>query len=50
MVIVMFDISVTVYEIFAVEICMILTLTFRIGQGQIEIYQSKSSKDFLCWQ
>ena len=37
----MFAIYVTVYEIFAVEICM--TLTFTIGQGQIQISQSKAN-------
>ena len=38
-------------EIFTFEICMALTLTFTMGQGQIYIYSSgKSMCDFLCWQ
>ena len=40
----MFAQSFTFYEILAVEICMALSLTFRIGQGQMEIYQSKSNR------
>ena len=41
MAVVMFALSANVYEIFAVEICKILTLTKRIGQGQMSMYQSK---------
>ena len=32
---VMFDLAITVYEIFAVEISMALTVTFRMSQGQM---------------
>ena len=35
MAIVMFALYFTIYEIFAVEIRMTLTMTFRIGQGQM---------------
>ena len=40
--IVTFSIFVTICEIFAVEICM--SLTFRMIQGQTQIYQSKANK------
>ena len=33
-------------EIFAVEMCMTLTLTFKMGQGQIKICQSKGHARF----
>ena len=35
MIIVMLVLYVTVYDICAVEICMTLTMTVRIGQGEI---------------
>ena len=41
MAIVVFDLSVTILEIFAVESFMTLTLTFRTGQCQMLIWQSK---------
>ena len=34
-VIVMFPLSFTIYEIFAVEICITLNLSFRMGQDQM---------------
>ena len=34
--------SVTIYEIVATS-CTTVTLTFRIGHGQMQIYQSKST-------
>ena len=40
-IIVMFAICFTITEILAVEMCMTLALTFRIGQGQLLIFQSK---------
>ena len=40
MVVLMFAISVTGLEIFAIEMCMTLILTFRMDQGQIQICQS----------
>ena len=36
--------SVNFYEIFEVEICMVLTLTFRMVQVQMQTCQSKA-----CW-
>ena len=33
--------SASVYDIFATETCMTLTLIFRIGQGRMYIFQSK---------
>ena len=46
MAIVMFAISVTVYEIFAVEISMTLTMAFIIGQGYMPI-ESKCRTFYL---
>ena len=37
----MVALSVTICELFAVEMCIILTPTFRIGQGQMQISQSR---------
>ena len=34
----------TVHEIFGVEICMTLILTFRIGQGQMQLYYAKAGR------
>ena len=36
-----FALSAKVYEIFSVEICMTLILTFRIGQGEIQYINRK---------
>ena len=41
MAIVMFDLSVTILEIFAIKMFMTLTLTIRMSQGQMYICQSK---------
>ena len=51
MAVVMFAL-VTIYEIFTVEICMTLTLHFRMRQGQMHIgyINRKPIFDFLCWQ
>ena len=43
----MFAVSGTVYEIFAVKICMILTLTFRMGKGQMPIESECDTFDFI---
>ena len=41
----------SVYEIFAAEIYMTLTMTFIMGEGEISIYQSKANKKIpMCWQ
>ena len=47
--VVMFALSITVYEIFAVDICMTLTLTFGMGYGHTQIIYAnrKPKKDFL---
>ena len=45
----MFALSVTVYEIFTVEMRTTLTLTFRMDQGQMQICQWKDPSDFRCW-
>ena len=51
LVIAMFVISVTVCDIFTVEICMILALTFRTGRGQMQIYRSKENSRLpMNWQ
>ena len=39
---VIFSLSVIIYEIFTIKICLALTLTFRMGKGQVEICQSKA--------
>ena len=44
----MFDRSVTICEIFAVKMCMTLTVTFKIGQGQMLKCQSKGHIRLLC--
>ena len=46
--IVMFAISVTVSGIFEVEMYTIVTLTFRMGHGQMQIYQSKVTSYVLA--
>ena len=38
MAIVMLDLAVYVYEIFTVDICMTLTMSFTIDQGGMQIY------------
>ena len=38
MTIVMFALTVTIFYIFSIEMCMSLTSTFTIGQSQIKIY------------
>ena len=35
---------VNIYEIFTVKICMTLSLTFRMDQGEMKIYQLKASR------
>ena len=45
--IVMFAPSVTVCKIFTVEICITVTLTTRIGHGQMQIYKLKAMFNFL---
>ena len=37
----MFALSVIVFEIFTIEICMTLTSTFRMGQDEMHEYLSK---------
>ena len=51
MALVIFNLSATIYEIFWIEICMTLTLTFIMGQGQMvkcKYTNRKSTGDFLC--
>ena len=45
---IMFAISVTVYKIFTVKICVTLTLTFRISKGQTQIQHSKANRRPFC--
>ena len=47
MVRVLFALCCTVYEIFAVEMCMILTLTLKRGQGKTKYVNRKAMQDFL---
>ena len=37
----MIALSLTVQEIFTIEMCMTLTLTYKMSQGQMQICQSK---------
>ena len=47
----MFALSVAVYEIFAEEICMILTLTFTMGHDQMYTCQSRTNLRLpMIWQ
>ena len=51
MTIFMFALPITVYEIFAAKICITWTMPFRMGQGKMEIYQTKANKQHpMCWQ
>ena len=47
----MFALSVTLCEIFSVETCTILTLTFRMTRGQMSICRSKVHMRLsICWK
>ena len=48
MAIVIFALSVTVYEIFTVKLCMTSTLTFKMGKVQCKHTNRKPMSDFLC--
>ena len=47
MALLMFALSVSVYEIFGIELCTTLILTFKKGQGQMKLYQSKTNRRLL---
>ena len=47
MAMVIFTLSVTISKIFIVDVCMTLTLTFRMGQDQMQLCQSKATYNML---
>ena len=46
---VIFSASLTISKIFIVEMCMTLTVAFRIGEGQMWLRQSKSHNWLAIW-
>ena len=47
----MLALYVNIYEIFTVQMCMTLTLTFRMGQGQMYVFQRKGPlRRPMCWR
>ena len=39
--------SVTIYKIYAIKICITLSLTFRLVQNQMKIWKSNPKHDYL---